>query len=188
MSRESQFPKLDPQFLTRWSPRAFSNKPVLKEDLITLFEAARWSPSCYNEQPWLFVYATQKSQHQKFVDVLVPGNQVWAKFAPVLVGCFTRRNFKKTGKPNSCAAFDCGSAWMALSLQAQKLGISCHAMVGFDPKKAYEAAGVSETDYLAICMIAIGVSGDKAQLPENLQTREIPNDRLPLQEIAIEKQ
>ena len=90
----------------RWSPYAFADRAVAKEDLLSLFEAARWAPSSYNEQPWSYLVATREEpeEHARLLSCLVEGNQAWAKAAPVLaLGC-TSLNFVRNGQPNAAAA------------------------------------------------------------------------------------
>ena len=89
----------------RWSPYAFSDRPVSEDDLRALFEAARWAPSSYNEQPWSYIVATKTNpaEFERLLSCLVEGNQVWAKAAPVLaLGC-TNLHFALNGKPNAAA-------------------------------------------------------------------------------------
>jgi len=186
MKRETRFAKLDKRFLDRWSPRSFLPDPISDDVVATLFEAARWSPSCFNEQPWLFVYARDKERHEAFASALVEGNRSWAGKAPLLVLVFARKAFTHNGKPNVSAEFDAGAAWMALCLQAQSLGLSCHAMAGFDPGRAHEVTGVGKDAYTAMCAIAIGRRGDPSALPEPVRERETPSDRRPLATIAFE--
>jgi nitroreductase len=176
---------VDPMFLNRWSPRAFSLEPIPDETLRSLFEAARWTPSCYNEQPWLFLYSGTEEERLEFLSILMDGNQVWAKNVPVFAFAFARRTFKKNSKPNRWAAFDTGAAWMSLTIQARLLGLYTHGMAGYHRKKAYEVLGVPENDYEVICAIAIGKHGDPAFLPEDILAQEQPNDRKPLAEVAI---
>lgn len=176
---------VDPMFLNRWSPRAFSPEPIPSEVLLTFFEAARWAPSCYNEQPWLFLYSGSEKERFEFLSILVEGNQAWAKNAPVLAFAFARRTFKRNQKPNRWAAFDTGAAWMSLTVQARLLGLYTHGMAGYHRDKAYEILGVPEEEYEVICAIAIGQYGDSADLPEEIRAMEAPNDRKPLAEFAI---
>jgi nitroreductase len=176
---------LDSQFIDRWSPRAFSPAPVPRDVLNTLFEAARWAPSCFNEQPWLFLVATEKDDLVRFGDLLSTGNQVWATRAPVLAFLFARRVFSHTGRPNRTFMFDCGAAWMSLALQACKLGLFAHAMAGFKREELYGELGVSPDDYEAICAIAIGSYGDVALLPPDVAAREKPNDRRPISSFVV---
>jgi nitroreductase len=178
--------EVDSMFYDRWSPRAFRNEPIPDHQLQSLFEAARWSPSCYNEQPWLFVYATGREERERFVSALMAQNQLWAQHAPVLIFCFTRKLFKQTGKANRHAPFDAGAAWMALALQARKLGLYAHAMAGFNKKKAFEVTGVSSEEYEAMATIAVGYRGDVSALPEDLAVRESPNKRKSLADVAYE--
>lgn len=171
-------------FVQRWSPRAFSSRPIADETLAGLFEAARWSPSCYNAQPWLYVYADSPGQQARFVEALVPGNQTWAKSAPVLAFLFARKRFEHNNRDNRWAGFDAGASWMALALQARLAGLYTHGMAGFDPDKAYEACNVNPEEYDVMAAIAIGYMGDPDNLPEQVAAREKPSDRKPLPEVA----
>ncbi len=186
MKRESKYPKLQKMFLDRWSPRSFLPEPISEEDVATLFEAARWSPSCFNEQPWLFLYARSEEQRKEFAGALVEGNRVWASKAPLLAFAFARKAFTHNGKPNGLAEFDSGAAWMSICLQALSMGLWCHGMGGFDADKAHQVTGVPQDTHRAMCGIAIGRKGDAAALPENLREREGPSDRRAIEEIAME--
>ncbi len=148
---------LDPQFPDRWSPRSFSSEAVSDADLRTLFEAARWAPSCFNEQPWVFAYATDGEMRDAFNATLADGNS-WAKKAPVLLFVCARRTFSKNGKENRWHRFDTGAAWMALALQARKLGLHTHPMAGFDAEKAAKVIGASD----AVDVIAAVALGHRA--------------------------
>ncbi|MDD5708685.1 MAG: nitroreductase family protein, partial [Kiritimatiellae bacterium] len=123
-------------FVDRWSPRAYLPEPIPEHQIRMLFEAARWAPSCFNEQPWLFVYATSEADRSRFAAALVEKNRAWAGIAPLLIFVLARRNFRQSGKQNRHAAFDSGAAWMSLALQARKLGLYAHGMAGFDINKA----------------------------------------------------
>lgn len=185
-SRKAQH-EIDPLFIERWSPRSFINDPVSKDDLLRLFEAARWSPSCFNEQPWLFFYAQSDEDKARFLRTLVDFNQAWAKRAPVLLFIASRRHFsEKPGKPNESAAFDAGAAWLAFTLQARKLGLYTHAMAGFSKEKAYDTLGLPESKYELHAAIALGRKGDREQLPEELQQKEAPNSRKEVATFAME--
>jgi len=182
-SRTSGAP-VDPMFLDRWSPRAFTSEPIAPEVLAGLFEAARWAPSCFNEQPWLFMYADREPELEAYRSLLVPGNLVWAGKAPVLSIVFAHRRFAKSGKENRWHGFDAGAAWVSLALAARSAGLYAHAMAGFDEEKAYEVLGVPRADYEAMAAIVIGRHGDPAGLPEQVALNEKPNGRKPLSEVA----
>jgi nitroreductase len=177
---------VDPLFIDRWSPRAFSSEPIAAETLASLFEAARWAPSCYGEQPWLFLYATRPPDLDLFRSLLVDGNRVWADRAPVLAFAFARLRFARNNKPNRWAQFDTGAAWMSLALQARMLGLYTHGMGGIHADRVYEALGVPRDDYEVMCGIAIGRIGDPSILPADLAGIEKPNSRKPLAEVAIQ--
>jgi nitroreductase len=177
---------VDSQFLDRWSPRSFVPTPLTDDQLTALFEAARWAPSCYNEQPWLFLYAVTPEDRVRFGEALVPANQVWALHAPLLLFVLCRRRFRHNNQENRHAPFDAGAAWMALALQARKLGLHAHAMAGFSRQKAYEILAVPQEDYDIMAAVAIGRRGDAQMLPEDVAAREQPNQRKPLSEVAWE--
>jgi nitroreductase len=173
-------------FTDRWSPRALASDPLTEREVQTLFEAARWAPSCFNEQPWLFVYATAPEQRQKLAACLAAKNQAWAGRAPLLMFLLARRHFQKTGKENRHAPYDAGAAWMALALQARKLGLYAHAMAGFNLQRAYEALRVSPEEFLVMAAIAVGRKTDDSGLPDDLRAMENPNNRKPHAEVATD--
>ncbi|MCU0561582.1 MAG: nitroreductase family protein [Desulfobacterales bacterium] len=177
---------IDSMFTDRWSPRALAADPLTPREVQTLFEAARWAPSCFNEQPWLFVYATAPEQRRKLAACLAPKNQLWAGHAPLLMFLLARRSFQKSGKENRHAPYDAGAAWMALALQARKLGLYAHAMAGFNLQKAYEALGASPEEFLVMAAIAVGRKCEDSGLPEELRAMESPNDRKPHAEVATD--
>ena len=182
--REAQV-HVDPIFLDIWSPRALSSQPIPDEQLKTLFEAARWAPSCYNEQPLLFLYADSGEDLELFRSLLVEGNRRWADNAPVLAYLLAKKNFTRNDAPNDWARFDAGAAWMSLALQARRLGLYAHAMAGFLRDNIYEALAIPRDSYEAICAIAVGRYGDPRSLPDDLQKIEKPNTRKPLYEVFI---
>lgn len=177
--------EVDPMFTGRWSPRAFSPEPLSPGAVASLFEAARWAPSCFNEQPWLFVYGTDPEERELFMKVLSKGNRIWAVNAPLLAVVFARRTFGQSGKPNRWAPFDCGAAWVSLAFQARSMGLYAHGMAGFSREKAYELLGVPEEDYEAMAAIAVGKYGDRDALPDKVRENEQPNTRKPLAEVAV---
>src|SRR5947209_19385576 len=145
----------------RWSPRAFSAQPVESDKLRSLFEAARWAPSSFNEQPWSYIVAT-KADPQAFallLSCLVEGNQAWAKAAPVLaLGC-TSLNFQRNGQPNAAAVHDLGLASGNLVLEATSRGLAVHQMIGILPDRAREVYQIPE-GVQPLTGLAIGYAGD----------------------------
>jgi nitroreductase len=173
-------------FVNRWSPRAMSGEEISNDDLMGLFEAARWAPSSYNNQPWRFIYAKRNTHHwQTLISLLVEGNKIWAQNAAVIVVVISRKNFEFNEKPAITHQFDAGAAWENLALEATSRGLVTHGMQGFDYKQAREELGVPE-NFDVMAMIAIGKLGQKENLPLNLQEREYPSDRKPLEEIVME--
>jgi len=170
----------------RWSPRAFAAKPVSEQDLKRLFEAARWSPSANNFQPWAFVVATQDDPEAfaKAAGLLNERNARWAAQSPVLVIAVMNTKLP-TGDPHPWAAYDLGQAVAHLSVQAQALGLVVHQMAGFNAAGAHEALGIP-AEYQALTAIAIGYQGDVANLPEDLRERETaPRSRKALREFVF---
>jgi nitroreductase len=187
--RTADYP-IDPQFLERWSPRAFTGEAMGEADLMTVLEAARWAPSSYNSQPWRFIYARRGTPAwDGLLALLNPFNQSWAKEAGALVIVVSSSTMLPPGAekpvPSHSHSFDTGSAWGYLALEARRLGWYAHGMVGFDMNRAFADLGVPE-GYRVEAAIAIGRLGDKSILPEQLAAREVPSPRKPLAEVAFE--
>lgn len=181
---------IDPLFLERWSPRAFTGEAITEADLMTMFEAARWAPSSYNSQPWRFVYALRDTPYWSgMLSLLIEFNQGWAKDAAALVIMASSSTMLPPGKetpvPSHSHSMDAGSAWGQLALQATRMGWHTHGMVGFDLDRAFSELGFP-AGYRVEMAIAIGRKGDKAKLPEFLQAREEPSDRMPLAKTVFE--
>lgn len=176
---------VDSQFLDRWSPRAFSLEPPDPEAIQSLFEAARWAPSAGNEQPWIYVYATEPEERARFLEVLDESNQQWAKNAPMIAFVIARLTLSKNGRPNRTARFDTGSSWISLALEARKLGLYAHAMAGFNADKAHETLNVPRIGYEVMAAIAIGQYGDPSELSEYNQGREKPSQRKHIDEFVF---
>ncbi|PMC33931.1 nitroreductase family protein [Bacillus sp. UMB0899] len=175
--------EVSPQFINRWSPRSFLEREIPEDVLFSLFEAARWAPSASNIQPWRFIIARTKEDLEKFHSFILPGNLVWCQKAPVLAVIASQKTTERGF--NSWHAFDSGTAWGHLSLEANAKGLITHAMGGFDKEKAREVLNVPE-DIDLHAVIAIGYQGEKDALPENLQEREQPSGRRPLEELLFE--
>lgn len=173
-------------FLRRWSPRAMTGESVPRDQMMRLFEAARWAPSTYNEQEWRFLLATQDSDHWRtFFELLAEANQAWCDKAAALVVVLSHKTFERNGKPNPVHTFDAGAAFENLSLQGAAMGLVIHGMAGFDREKARKSLNVPD-DYAVEAMIAIGNPADPSTLPDDLQEREKPSGRKPLSEILFE--
>ncbi len=184
-TRKAEAP-VDREFLDRWSPRSFRNEPLSRRQIESLFEASRWAPSCFNEQPWIYVYAVTEEDRKKFLSLLVEKNRTWAKNAPLLLFIATRLHFKLNGKRNRSAEFDAGSAWVSLALCARKLGLYAHAMAGFDRERCYSILGVPKERYKVMAAIAVGKKDSSEKLPEELRKDEFPNNRKPLEHMYCE--
>jgi nitroreductase len=171
----------------RWSPRAFSTKPVSPEILRSLFEAARWAPSSSNYQPWAYIVGNHDHPENfaKILSTLVEFNAGWAKNAAVLVLSVAQIKTPKDGSPNRHAFHDVGSATAQLTFEANSRGLLVHQMAGFDANKAREVFSIP-ADWEAVAAIAIGYPGDPNSLPEKLRDRELAlRTRKPLSEFVM---
>ncbi len=177
---------LHPHIRERWSPRAFQNKSVAREDLKALLEAARWAPSSSNEQPWRFIVAAKEDREnfEKVLSTLVEFNQGWAKNAPLLMLAVAKKT-SSNGSENRWAKHDVGLSLGSLVFQAAALGLHVHMMAGLEPEKAREVFHIPE-EYEALTAVAVGYAGDPNTLPDKLRERELaPRTRKPLAEIAF---
>ncbi len=161
---------------TRWSPRAFDpDKPVSQDDLLALLEAARWAPSCFNDQPWRFIVcnkSTDETGWQNAFATLAEKNQRWAKNAPVLILAVAMDNFNHNGLPNRWAMYDTGAASMSLCLQATALGLIVHQMGGFNVEKAREVFYLPD-DCKPMAMMAVGYQAYETVLDDDFKESEL---------------
>src|SRR5680860_1156338 len=160
-------------FKKRWSPRAFSDKRIERDMLRQLFDAARWAPSSYNEQPWRFIAATkdQPKEYERLSRVMNEKNRAWATSAPLLCLTLAKNDFEKFDRPNKHALHDVGQAISYFTIEAMRHDIYVHQMAGILPDKAYELFHISE-HYTPVTMVAAGYIGDPEDLPENFQKME----------------
>jgi nitroreductase len=178
--------EVDKIFLNRWSPRAMSPETLGDDDLMSLFEAAKWASSSFNNQPWRFAYAKRNTQHwTTFYNLLTESNQVWCKTAAVLIVIISKNTFDLNNRPARTHSFDAGSAWGNLALQGSIKGLVVHGMQGFDYEKAKIKLGVPD-GYTVEAMAAIGKAGRRESLPEYLQKKEFPSNRKKINETVFE--
>lgn len=182
-ARSSAYP-IDKQFIDRWSPRAFSDRAMTQEQVLTVLEAARWAPSASNLQPWRFFYGVRgTAEFDTLLSLLVPFNEGWAKNAGALVFITSVTSFDGS-RPVRTHSFDAGSAFMSMALQAHSMGMVAHGMAGIEFEKVPLVLRLP--DNLKVeAAVAIGYQGDAATLPEALQKREAPSQRVPLAELAF---
>ena len=179
LSKRDPLSDTDPRFVQRWSPRYFQPVPISEHEINVMLDAARWSPSCYNEQPWHF-YISDERSFARYLDMLVEGNQAWAKHTSAIGFITARQQFSRNGKPNGFAAFDCGAAWMAFCLQANQLGWYVHGMGGIAKDKIIDGFGLDPDAEKVIMGFAIGKLGDLSSADADTREKETPNHRHPL--------
>lgn len=172
--------------VNRWSPRALNGEPITDAEMWTLFEAARWAPSTFNEQEWRFLFARAgRPEWDQFFELLEQANRTWCSRAALLAVIIAKKTFSKTGKPNPVHLFDCGNAFENLALQGTAMGLAVHGMQGFNYARARQAL-IVPADFDVVAMFAVGHPGNPADLPDDLRKKEIPSDRKPLDEIVCE--
>ena len=146
----------------RWSPRAYdSSRTIPPDELWQLFEAARWTPSSRNEQPWRFVVVDKIAHpavHAAIVATMTPGNQAWAPLAPVLIVAAAKLTVGESGDVNRHALYDTGQAVAYLTMQAQSQGLAARQMEGFNRVAAAQVCEVP-ADYDLAAVIALGYPG-----------------------------
>jgi len=170
-------------FIDRWSPRTMSGEPVSADELGSLFEAARWAPSTYNEQEWRFLFAHRDTAHwQTFFDLLVEANQSWCSAAGALIVVLSHKVFARNGKPNPVHTFDAGAAFENLALQGAAMGLVVHGMAGFNRNKARADLKVPD-DYDIEIMIAVGQPGE---LTGEAAQHEVPSGRNKIEQFTRE--
>jgi len=172
----------------RWSPRAFAAQPVEPDKLRSLFEAARWAPSSFNEQPWVYILATkdQPDEYAQMLSCLVEKNQQWARLAPVLMVSVAKMNFDKTGKPNRHAFHDVGLATATMLVQATAIGLFVHQMAGFSVEKIKATYSLPE-GFEPVAAMAVGYPADPETLPEPFREQEVaPRRRKPISDFVFE--
>ncbi|MFY8093750.1 MAG: nitroreductase family protein [Niveispirillum sp.] len=179
---------VSPLFLERWSARSLTGEGIGEADLLTLFEAARWAPSGFNQQPWRFVYARRDTDHfPLFLSLLAETNRPWAEKAAAIVFVLSEKRFERNGEwhDSTSHAFDTGAAAFSLSLQASILGWNTRTVGGINRADAKLALGVPD-DYSINVAVVIGRRGAADELPEKYRAREVLTDRLPLDRIVAE--
>ena len=153
---------------------SFSSEMISHEDLMLLFDAARWAPSSRNAQPWRFIYATRDSMedYNRFFDLLHEGNKLWAHSAPVLALSVAQVISDYKSRPNKYAFHDLGMAVGNLLTQATSMGIYVHQMGGYDGEGARKIFNIPDR-FEPGAMMAIGYPGEIDHLPMELKRREL---------------
>ncbi len=167
---------INPYLAKRWSGRAYDpDKCITHDDKIVLAEAARWSPSCFGDEPWRLIFCDKSSNEsvwQKAFDCLSEGNQGWANNAPLLIIIASDTVFARNEKPNRWGSYDTGAAAMSLTIQATEMGMMVHQMGGFNVDKVRESFAIPER-FIPMAMMTVGYQVEKENVPEELKEREL---------------
>lgn len=182
-NRISDYP-INPLILNRWSPRSMTGEELSNEEIFPLFEAARWAPSSYNNQPWRFLYVKRNTPRWNVLfDLLIDFNKKWCANAAVLGLIYSKLDFEKNNKPSITHALDTGAAWENICLEGTSRGLVVHGMQGFDYGKAKELIPAGHEVH---AMFAVGKRDAKEKLPPDLQEKELPSQRKKITEFAFE--
>jgi nitroreductase len=177
---------IDGQFLNRWSPRAMSGEALSVDELLSLFEAARWAPSSGNVQPWRMLFARRDTpEWPTFFGLLASANQAWCVRAAALVVFVSKTINERTGRPAVTHSYDTGAAWGYFALQGYLKGYVVHGMEGFDYERARRELNIPQ-EYRVEAMAAVGRPAPNVVLSAALQARESPSDRRPLLQTVCE--
>lgn len=182
-SQRNPHSEIDELFYKRWSPRSFKKVDIPNNILEAIFDAARWSPSCFNAQPWRFITAYTEPTFSSFLELLSEKNQQWAKNASLLGFICSKNEFDHNPRVNQMAPFDCGAAWMAMTMQARKYDLYTHGMAGIDREAVYRTLEIDKSNYTVQCGFVLGVVDKPERLMQDFIAKEIPSPRKPLEEI-----
>ncbi len=179
---------IHPIIKKRWSPRSFKDGKVDTQQLQRLMEAARWSPSSFNEQPWRFIIGSKGDKTwQMLYDIMVEFNQQWTKNASVLILALGN-TVSANGMPNTVYQYDVGQAMAYITFQATEDGLATHQIGGFSKEKARDLFNIPE-DHEPIAMMALGYQDQPEALPTALAKMEkAPRERKPLTELIFSKE
>lgn len=173
---------VNPLFIERWSPRAFEKTSIDTPTMTRIIEAARWSPSSFNVQPWRF-YTSTDATFDDFLSLAIEANQEWAKDCAVIGFLVGEKNLEYNGKPNGYSHFDSGAAWMAMTLQARMEGFYTHAMGGIRANEAAEYLKLDSEQSEVLMGFTIGKLAELSELDDEQRKNETPNSRKTLSEI-----
>jgi nitroreductase len=176
-----------PAILQRWSPRAFADKDVPSDDLRLVFEAARWAPSSFNEQPWRYIAGRRGSEtYTRIIETMTANNQAWAGTAPVLMVSTAKLTIGPENKPSYYALHDLGAASAYMALEAANLGLALHQMAGYDREKTRQSLGVP-AEFEMGAAIALGYQGELHRLTkeEHVKRETAPRTRKGLDDIVF---
>jgi nitroreductase len=181
--------QLNKAIKNRWSPKAFSDKPVTDEMIKMLFEAARRAPSSRNEQPWNYFFVRRENQNvfDTIVDILTGNNPDWAKEAQVLIISVLKKNLDYKNRPNGKALHDIGAANISIAIQAAEMGLQVHQMGGFDKEKASQYLKLDNENFEPVTVIAVGFPDEeRLQTDDLIQRKNQAETRKELKEFIFE--
>lgn len=168
------------EIVYRWSPRGMNGQALAEDDLLPLFEAAKWAPSAFNNQPWRFYYALRDSDKFKdLLGLLVEKNMQWCVNAACLIIVVSKKTYDHNGSPMRSHAYDTGAAWMALAVEGIRRGYVVHGMAGFDERAASKYLALGD-EYQVNFMAAVGMPAPQVEGEAVSQRKTINEIAIPL--------
>jgi len=161
----------------RRSYRSFKPFEVTDEIINELAEAAKLAPSCFNKQPWRFVFVRDKEILEQCFDALKKGNE-WCRKATLLIAVYTHKNLDCIIKNRKYANFDTGMATAFMILQATEMGLVAHPIAGFKNNKTKEILQIPEKMKL-ITMLVVGKKADEIDPDLNEKQEVLEEERPP---------
>ena len=156
--------------------RALTPIPITPDLVNELASAARLAPSCFNNQPWRFVFVSDKKRLSEMFAVLSEGN-AWARNASLIVAAFSRQEDDCVIRDRIYHQFDVGMATGFLILRATEMGLVAHPIAGFSPGKTREILGIPK-EYKVITLVIIGKKSER-NTPEMTEKQKKTEKRRP---------
>jgi len=152
--------------------RSLDPVEITKALIHDLADQARLAPSCFNKQPWRFVFAHSPAVREKLSAAISKGNE-WTQAASMVIAVFSQKDLDCLVKEREYYLFDTGMATAFLILRATELGLVAHPIAGFDEDKAKEILGIPPEMRL-ITLVLVGKKSDQPSplLSEKMQEAE----------------
>ncbi|MHA1521594.1 MAG: nitroreductase family protein [Promethearchaeota archaeon] len=170
--------------------RSLEEIEVTPEMISQLSQAAQIMPSCFNNQPWRFVFVTENPKLQTLKDEALSKGNNWAQPASMIIVVFSKKDLDCVIKDREYYLFDVGMATAAIILQATEMGLVAHPIAGYSPKKVREILHIPD-EYNIVTLLVVGKK--KAEfsnfISEDQKDREdVRPSRLKIEEFSFMNQ
>ena len=163
--------------------RSLEQVKITKELIRDLARSAQLAPSCFNNQPWRFVFVYEPETLKNMHAALSPGNE-WAQSASMIIAVFSKKEDDCIIRDREYYLFDSGMGIGFLILRATDLGLVAHPIAGFSPKKTREILGIPE-EYQVITLIIVGRHSE--QINPVLSEKQVEAERTRPERIPLER-